>query len=130
MKRREFFHGLPCLEHLPHRGFRIGNIMIGIAVTAVGLSSISRPDLTGRERLFLGMFTVAFLGLLWAQWGVASMSCIAARPVLGAVVGFVSALMALSMFVCLILLGLFFPQAAALLSVTMLLQVLYLTTRE
>ena len=80
MKRREFFHGLPCLEHLPHRGFRIGNIMIGIAVTAVGLSSISRPDLTGRERLFLGMFTVAFLGLLWAQWGVASMSCIAARP--------------------------------------------------
>jgi hypothetical protein len=34
------------------------------------------------------------------------------------------------MFVCLILLGLVFPQGAALLSVMMLLQVVYLTTWE
>ena len=42
------------------------------AMTAIGLSAISLPDLTGGERLFLGVFALAFLGLLWAQWGLAS----------------------------------------------------------
>ena len=44
--------------------------------------------------------------------------------------GVFSSLMALLMFVCLFLLGLVFPQGAALLSVMMLLQVVYLTTWE
>ena len=46
------------------------------------------------------------------------------------IVGVAAAMMALCMFVCLILMGLVFPQAAALLRAMMLLQVVYLTTWE
>jgi hypothetical protein len=45
-------------------------------------------------------------------------------------IGVISSVMALSMFVYPILLGLIFPQGAALLSVMMLLEVVYLTTWE
>jgi hypothetical protein len=105
-------------------------MMVVVAMTAIGLSAISLPDLTGGERLFLGVVAVAFLGLLWAQWGIASIPASRARPGVSIFVGVVSSLMALLMFVCLFLLGLVFPQGAALLSVMMLLQVVYLTTWE
>jgi hypothetical protein len=112
------------------RRFRIADLLVGVAMTAIGLSAIGLPDLTGRERSFLGLFATAFLAMLWAQWAVASMPRTVARPALDLVVGLLSALMALSMFVCLILVALVFPQAAALLSIMMLLQVVYLTTWE
>jgi hypothetical protein len=104
--------------------------MVAVAVTAIGLSVVSLSDLTGRERLFLGVVVVIFLGLLCAQWGLASIPVARARPGLSLFLGIVSSIMALSMFICLVLLGLVFPQGAALLSVMMLLQVVYLTTWE
>jgi hypothetical protein len=102
--------------------------MVAVAMTAIGLSAISLPDQTGGERLFLGVVAVAFLGLLWAQWRIASIPAARARPGVSIFVGGLSSIMAISMFICLILLGLAFPQGAALLSVMMLLQVVYLTT--
>jgi hypothetical protein len=130
MGQQQVFDDQHRLARSPRRRFRIGDLMIGIAMTAIGLSAVALPNLTGKERLFLSLFAVAFLALLWAQWAIASMPRAVARPAFGMVVGFLSALMALSMFVCLILVGLVFPHAAALLSIMMLLQVVYLTTWE
>ena len=112
------------------RRFRIGDLMVTVAMTALGLSAISLPDLTSSERLFLGVFALAFLGLLWTQWGLASIPLARARPGINILVGFLSSLMALSMFICLILMGLVFPQGAALLSLMMLILGVYLTTWE
>ena len=114
----------------PRRRFRIGDLMTGIAMAGLGLAAISLPDLTVRERLFLGLFAVTFLSLLRTQWALANMRSTVVHPALGVVVGFASVLMALCMFVCLTLMGFVFPQAAALLSAMMLLQVVYLATWE
>jgi hypothetical protein len=130
MGREDFFEGIHWLARSRRRQFRIGDLMVAVAMSAIGLSAISLPDMTGGERLFLGVLAVVFLGLLWAQWGLASVPLTRARPEVSIFFGVVSSLMALSMFVCLILLGLVFPQGAALLSVMMLLQVVYLTTWE
>jgi hypothetical protein len=130
MGREDFFEGIHWLARSRRRRFRIGDLMVAVAMTAIGLSAISLPDLAGGERLFLGVLAVVFMGLLWAQWGLASIPAVRTRPGVSILVGVVSSLMALSMFVCLILLGLVFPQGAALLSVMMLVQVVYLTTWE
>jgi hypothetical protein len=130
MRHEDFFEGIHWLARSRRRRFRIGDLMVTVAMTAIGLSAISLPDLTGGERLFLAVVAVVFLGLLWAHWGVASIPTVWAWPGVNVLIGVVSSLMALSMFVCLILLGLVFPQGAALLSVLMLLQVVYLTTWE
>jgi hypothetical protein len=130
MGQEQVFDDLRRLARSPRRRFRIGDLMIGIAMTATGLSAVVVPELTSHERFFLGLFAAAFLALLWAQWAIASLRCTVERPVLGTVVGFVSALIALSMFVSLFLVGLVFPQGAALLSVMMLIQVVYLVTWE
>jgi hypothetical protein len=130
MSRQQVLDGQRFLTSSPRRRFRIGDLMIAIAMIAIGLSALGVPDLTSRQRFFLGLFAIAFLALLWAQWALASMPRASVRPVVSSLVGFVSALMALSMFVCLFLVGLVFPQVAALLSVMMLVQVVYLTTWE
>src|ERR1700679_1056247 len=108
MGREQVFDDERRLVLSPRRRFRIGDLMIGIAMTAIGLSAVTLPDLTAHERLFLGLFAAAFLALLWTQWALASMRCTVGRPVLGTVIGFVSAIMALSMFVSLFLVGLVF----------------------
>jgi hypothetical protein len=130
MGREHLFESIHWLARSRRRRFRIGDLMVAVAMTAIGLSAISLPDLTGGQRLFLGVLAVVFLGLLWAQWRLASIPAARTRPGVSIFVGVVAALMALSIFVCLILLGLVFPQGAALLSVMMLLQVVYLTTWE
>ena len=93
------------------RRLRIGDLVVTVAMTALGLSAISLPDLTGSERLFLGVFALAFLGLLWSQWGLASIPLARARPGVNILVGVVSSLMALSMFTCLILVDRFPPRS-------------------
>jgi hypothetical protein len=130
MGSENLFEGIHWLVRHRRRRFRIGDLMVAIAMTAIGFSAVSLPGLTGGERLLLGVVAVAFLGLLWAQWGLASIPSVRARPSVSVLVGVISSLMALSMFVCLVLLGLVYPQGAALLSVMMLLQVVYLTTWE
>ena len=99
-------------------------------MTAIGLSADRLPDLTGGERLFLGCVAAVFLGLLWAQWGSRACRLTMARPGVEHVMGVVSSLMALSMFVCLIPRGTCLPQGSCSLSMMMLLQVVYLTTWE
>jgi hypothetical protein len=130
MRREDFFEVMHCLARSRRRQFRIGDLMVVVVMTAVGLTAISGPDLAGGERLFLAVVAVGFLGLLWAQWGVASIPTTRARSGINVLLGVVSSLMALSMFVCLILLGLVFPQGVAVLSVLMLFQVVYMTTWE
>ena len=126
----DFSGGTPWLARSRRRRFRIGDLMVAVAMTAIGLSAICLPDLTGGERLLLGVLAVVFLGLLWTQWRLAGIPGGRAQAGVSIFVAVVSSLMALSMFVCLFVLGLVFPQGAALLSVMMLLQVVYLTTWE
>lgn len=45
----------------PRRRLRVGDLMTGTTMAGLGLAAISLPDLTERERLFLGPFAVAFL---------------------------------------------------------------------
>ena len=54
--------------------------MTGIAMIALGLAAISLPDLTVRERLFLGLFAAAFLTLLRAQWALANVRSVVLKP--------------------------------------------------
>ena len=82
MGRQRLFDGQCFLARSPHRQFRTGDLMIGIAMAALGLSVISLPNLTGRERLFLGLFAVAFLTMLWAQWALVSVPSTGVRPLL------------------------------------------------
>jgi hypothetical protein len=130
MDREDFFDGNRSRPRCRSRQIRIGDLVFGVAMIAIGLSSLGAPEFTDRQRLFLGLFAVAFLTLLGAQWALASFAHTQARPIIGTLVGVVSAAMALSMFICLFVVGLFFPHAAASLSIMALLQVVYLITWE
>jgi hypothetical protein len=112
------------------RQVRIGDLLFGVAMTALGLSALTADDLAGRERLLLGLFALSFFALVGVQWALAGMQRARARPVVDTTVGVLSAVMALSMFTCLVFVGIFFPHVAALLSVMLLLQVVYLITWE
>jgi hypothetical protein len=112
------------------RQVRIGDLLFGVVMTALGLSALNGSDLAGRDRLLLGLFAISFFALVGAQWALAGVGRTRARPVMDAAVGVLSALMALSMFTCLVFVGIFFPHVAALLSVMLLLQVVYLITWE
>jgi hypothetical protein len=112
------------------RQVRIGDLLFGVAMTALGLSALTADDLAGRERLLLGLFALSFFALVGAQWALAGIQRARAQPVVDTAVGVLSAVMALSMFTCLVFVGIFFPHVAALLSVMLLLQVVYLITWE
>jgi hypothetical protein len=128
MGRESFLEGTDWVLRTRRRRFRIGDLMVAVAMTAIGLCAISLPDLTGGERLFLGGVTLVFLGLQWTQWGLASLSANRSRPAKTVALGVLSSLLAMAMFTALVILGLVFPQGAALLSVMILIQVVYLTT--
>jgi hypothetical protein len=110
------------------RRLRIGDLVVAIAMIAIGLATIRLLDSTGRERLLVGAATLIFLGLQWAQWGLASITPSRPRPGLVVLLGISSSLLAVAMFVVLIIVGLLFPTGAALLGVLILIQVVYLTT--
>ena len=112
------------------RQVRIGDLLFAVVMTALGLSALNAGDLAGRERLLLGLFALSFFALVGAQWALAGMQHIRTPPVVDTAVGVLSALMALSMFACLVFMGIFFPHVAALLSIMLLLQVVYLITWE
>jgi hypothetical protein len=118
--------GLPA--RLRPRRVRIADLLFGVAVIAIGLSMLSEPKLSLGQRLFVGLFALVFLGLLGAQWALAGITRTLTRPMISALVGILAAVMALALFTCLFVVGLFFPRIAALLSVVALLQVLYLIT--
>jgi hypothetical protein len=115
---------------LPSRRRRVqlGDFMVAIATTAVGLAAISVPDVTSGERRIMGTVTLALIGLLWTQWGLASVASKRSWPGKSVILGIIASFLAMAMFVLLIILGLVFPQGAALLSVMLLLQVAHLTT--
>ena len=124
----DVFSGKGLHARLRPRRIQIGDLLFGVAVIAIGLTMLSAPELTVEQRLFMGLFALVFLGLLGAQWGLAGMTRTLTRPVISALVGILASVMALFLFICLFVVGLFFPHAAALLSVVALLQVLYLIT--
>jgi hypothetical protein len=128
MRQVPFLDETNWLLRTRRRRFRIGDLMVGVAVAAIGLSAISLPGLAVGERLFLGAITLAFLGLQWIQWGLASVRASRSWPGKTVLVGILSSFLAVAMFVMLFILGLVFPQGAALLSVMILIQVVYLTT--
>ena len=102
--------------------------MVAVALAALGFTAVTLPDLSGGEQLFLGLVALAVLGLQWVQWGIASVPAHRLWSGANTLLGILSSLIALFMFVGLILLGLVLPQGAALISVMMLLLVVYLTT--
>ena len=128
MGREHFLDRFDWPAHSRRRRLRIGDLMVAIAMTAIGLAAISLPELARGERLFLAAITLTFLGLQWAQWALASISSDQTRPGMTIFTGVVSSVLALSMFAVLVILGLVFPQGAALLSVMILIQGVYLTT--
>ena len=128
MEREDFLEGSNWLLRSRCRRLRIGDLMVAVAMIALGLAAISLPELTGRQRVFLGAAALVFVGLQWTQWGLASIPSSRSWPGMTAVLGTLSAALALMMFATLFILGLIFPQGAALLGVLILVQVVYLTT--
>jgi hypothetical protein len=126
MGSEQFLEGTRWLLRSRRRRLRIGDMMVAVIMIAIGLAAVSLPELTNGERLFLGALALLFPGLQWAQWGLAGIP--ATRPVITIVLGALSSIMALAMFIALVVMGLIFPQGAALLSVMMLFMVVYLTT--
>jgi hypothetical protein len=108
------------------RRLRIGDMMAAVIMTAVGLAVISRPELPGGAKATVGAFVVLCLGLQWAQWGLASIP--AAKPAMKGFLGILSTIIAMSIVVGLVFLGLVYPQVAALLVVMMLILVVHLAT--
>jgi peptidoglycan/LPS O-acetylase OafA/YrhL len=110
------------------RRFRIGDLMVAIALAAVALSVGSLSNLTGDRRLGFALLAPLFLGLQAAQWRIAGIAPGRVRPGIFALLCILSFLMALLMFACLIILGLIFPEGLALVVGTMIVMAIYLTT--
>jgi hypothetical protein len=120
------FDGTPWPLQARSRRLRIGDMMAGVVMAALGLTAVSPSELSGGARWLLGAFALASLGLLWAQWGLASVT--ATRPAITALLGALASIIALLTLAAVIALWFVFPQAAAVLSVMMLLFVIYMTT--
>ena len=110
------------------RRLRIGDLMVAVAIAAVALSVGSLSNLTSDQRLGSGVLALVFLGLQVAHWGIVSISPGRVRPATNALLCTLSFLIALLMFVCLIILGLIFPEGLALVVGTMIVLAIYLTT--
>jgi hypothetical protein len=109
------------------RRLRIGDLMVFVALTALAISTVTVTELI-RDKWLMGTFTLVFLVLLVGQRGIAGISCRRFRPAIDIFLGITSCVMAISMFIALVVLGLIIPQGAALLSMAMLLLVVYMTT--
>jgi hypothetical protein len=109
------------------RQVRIGDLMVAVALTSLGISTVTVVEQTG-DKWLMGTFTLAFLVLLVGQRGIARVPLHKFRPAIHTFLAMLSCVVACSMFVALVFLGLIIPQGAALLSVAMLLFVVYLTT--
>lgn len=120
------FDGTPWPLQSRSRRLRIGDVMAGVVMAALGLAAVSPRELSGGARVLLGAFVLLSLGMLWAQWGLASVT--AARPAVTALLGALASIIALLTFASVLALWFAFPQAAALLSVMLLLFVIYMTT--
>jgi hypothetical protein len=110
------------------RRFRIGDLMVAVALAAVALSVGSLSNLTSDLRLCSGVLALVFLGLQVAQWGIAGIPPGRVRPGVNALLCILSIVMALLMLVCLIILGLIVPEGLALVVGTMIVLAIYLTT--
>jgi hypothetical protein len=111
------------------RRVRIGDLMVAVALTSLGISTVTVVEHTG-DKWLLGTFTFAFLVLLVGQRRIAGLSVRKFRPAIHTFLGILSCVVPCLMFVSLVFLGLIIPQGAALLSVAMLLLVVYMTTRD
>jgi hypothetical protein len=100
--------------------------MVAIVLFAIAMAAVTLPELTGGNRLLLGSLAIALMVFQCAQRSLARIP--AKHPAIVSVLGVISSLMAISMFILLFILGLVLPQGAALLSVIMLIFVAYLTT--
>jgi hypothetical protein len=110
------------------RRLTIGDLMVAVALAAFALAAVALADLTTSKRAGFGVVTLIFLGLQAAQWRIASIPAGQFRPRMGTVVGTLSFLVALSMLVCLIILGFIFPGEVPLVIGIMLVLAVYLTT--
>ncbi len=110
------------------RRFRLGDLMVAVVMTAIGLAVISLPELTPGERSLLGAAVLSFLGLEWTQWVLAGKAAHQSHRAVAILRGILSALLPLTMFLVLVFLGLFYPQGVALLSLLIVIHVVYLTT--
>jgi hypothetical protein len=126
MQREHFFDGTPWPLSSRRRRLRVGDMMAAVFMTSLGLAAVSLPELASGQRLFLGAVAISCLGLLWTQWTLASIPD--TRPAVTTVVGALSAIIALSVFVGLVVLWFVFPQPAGLFSVMMLVLVVHLAT--
>jgi hypothetical protein len=128
VQRDGLLEGLHSIWSRRRRRLRIGDLLVAVALVALGLSAVAVPVATSGERMLVSVLTVTFLTLILVQWGIAGVSFRRPRPMIGAVLGILSSLTALSAFVGILVLGLVVPQAAALLSLAALLLVVYMTT--
>jgi len=110
------------------RRFRIGDLMVAVALTAVVLSVGSIYDPTGDKRLGPGVLALVSLVLQVALWRIASIPPHRVRPALNALFCILSFLMALLMLACLTTLGIIFPEGLTLVVGAIILLGTYLTT--
>jgi hypothetical protein len=110
------------------RRFRIGDLMVAVALTGVVLSVGSICDPTGDRRLGPGVLALVSLGLQVALWRIASIPPHRDRPALNALFCTLSFLTALLMIACLIVLALIFPEGLTLVVGAIIVLAIYLTT--
>ena len=128
MRREHLIEQPDWLLSSRRRRFRIGDLMVAVVMTAIGLAVISLPELSAGERSLLGAAVLSFLGLEWIQWALAGRPARQSHRALAILRGILSALLPPTMFVALVFLGLFYPQGVALLSLLIVIHVVYLTT--
>jgi hypothetical protein len=127
-------HGLeefPWLRISRPRRLTIGDLMVGVALAALGACGLSmtlRSQWSGGEQSAFGILVLIVLGLQVVQWGLASIPIRRVRAGMNTFLGIVSYFVAMVTYVCLFILAAAFPEGAVLVVVTMLVLVIYRTT--
>jgi hypothetical protein len=131
MGREHLFDEFDWLSISRPRRLTIGDLMVGVALAAFGLFTLTttiRSALNGGERVAFGILAMVLIGLEAAQWGIASIPCRRARPGLSTLLGILSFLVALATYIGLFVLAAAFPEGAAVVVIMMLVLVIYRTT--
>jgi hypothetical protein len=113
------------------RRMMIGDLMVGVAVAALAcltLTATLRSELNDGDRAAFGFLVLVLFGLQAVQWKLGSIPADGLESLKNTLLGVVSYLIGMAMFVCLFILACVFAEGAVFVMVTLLILVVYLTT--
>jgi hypothetical protein len=131
MGREQPFDEFRWLSISRPRRMMIGDLMVGVAVAALGCLTLTvtlRSQLSSGDRAAFGILVLVLFGLQAAQWKLGSIPAGGLESAMNTLLGIASYLVGMTMFVCLFILACVFPEGAAFVVVMLLILVVYLTT--